>query len=410
MGKGKVIVIGAGASGLMAGIMARRMGSDVLVLDGNTSFGKKILKTGGGRCNFSNQDTKLTHFHTESKDAVKSVLSSFTPEMLINFMSEIGITNKSIDGWIYPHSLQAKSVRDCLLMEAEINGVKFMSEAKVNGIKKDGKRFVLDTKAGVLNADGIILATGGMADPESGSDGNGFVLAKELGHEIVKPLPALCPLNCEDRFLKRASGIRCDVNLTMRYENESAKEAGNLQITDYGISGICTMQLSRLASKALYEKKEVFVDIDFVPELKINELKKELVNRYHTHGRGKGAGDALLGLIPDKLITCILVRCNLDPKIPAVNLPKEKLDEIAEVLKGYTIKITDTRGFNQAQTTLGGVSFKDIDKKTLISKLHENLGFCGEILDVCGDCGGYNLLWAFASGAVAGNSILGGKK
>lgn len=410
MAKGKVIIIGGGASGLMAAIMARRNGSDVLVLDGNQSFGKKLLKTGGGRCNFNNQDTKLTHFHTESKDAVKSVLSTFTPEMLNNFMSEIGITPKSIDGWIYPHSLQGKSVRDCLIMEAEINGVKFLANAKVNGIRKDGNRFLLDSKAGVLNADGVILATGGLADPESGSDGNGFVLSREMGHEIIKTLPALCPMTCDDRFLKRASGIRCDVNLTLVSEGISAKESGNLQITDYGISGICTMQLSGIASKALSEKKEVTVEIDFVPEMKGNELKKEITNKFKVHGRGKGAGNALIGLIPDKLVTCILIKCNLDPKVPAVNINDDKLSEIASVLKKYEVKITDTRGFFQAQTTLGGVSFKDIDKKTLLSKIHNNLGFCGEILDVCGDCGGYNLMWAFCSGAVVGSSILGGKK
>lgn len=408
MGKGKVAVIGGGASGLVAAIYARRFGANVTVFDTNPSFGRKILKTGGGRCNFANEDNKSSHYHSKTPEYIKSIISKFKLEDILDFMTEIGIESKSIEGWIYPHSMQAKSVRDCLLMEMELIGCETLPDTKVNGIKPEGARFILDTNKGVKAFDGCILACGGMASPESGSDGNGFMLAKNLGFEILPVLPALCPLVSDDRFLKKASGIRIDSEVTIVIEGKKTKETGNLQITDFGISGICTMQLSYLASQALFEKKSVICELDFVPEKKTNELKKMLSNRFITHGRGKSCADALIGLLPDKLISAVLNKSGIRPDFPAVNLDAKHLELIQKNIKSYSINIIDTKGFVSAQTTCGGVSFKDIDKNTLTSKKYPNLGFCGEILDVCGDCGGYNLMWAISSGAVVGSNILKG--
>lgn len=408
MGKGKIAIIGGGISGMCAAISAAKNGANVTIFELNQSLGKKILKTGNGRCNFANEDTSISHYHTSNKEYVKSVFSEFPLDNLIDFFDEIGVDKKSINGLIYPYSMQAKSVRDCLVKELEILNTNIALNYKVNGIFKDGNRFVLNTNNGVFPFDGIIIASGGMAAPETGSDGSGFYLSKDLGFKIYKPLPALCPIVCDDVDLAKASGVRIDANIILETENKKYKEFGNLQITDYGISGICVMQLSYLVSKAISEKKPIKCEIDFLPDMSKNDVKKLLTKRFKTNARAKTIREAFTGLLPDKLIITISNKANIKIDTPAINVGDNMLNNISTLLKSYPIKIVDVKGFSNAQTTYGGIDLYELDKKTLLSKKYKNLGFCGEILDVCGDCGGYNIMWAVSSGVVVGKSLAGG--
>lgn len=408
MGKGKIAIIGGGISGMCAAIFAAKNGANVTIFELNQSLGKKILKTGNGRCNFANEDTNSSHYHTNSKEYIKSIFQEFSLDSIIEFFDEIGIEKKSINGLLYPYSMQAKAVRDCLVKEVEILNINVALNYKVNRIIKDSNRFVLDTGNGVFPFDGVIMANGGMAAPETGSDGNGFYLAKDLGFNIYRPLPALCPIVCDDIDLAKASGVRIDSCIIVESEGKKYKEYGNLQITDYGISGICVMQLSYLVARAISEKKQIKCEIDFLPDIIKSDLKKILNKRFNSNARGKTVKDAFTGLLPDKLIITVLNKINCKMDSPAINISKDNLNKLLLLLKSYPIKIVDVKGFTNAQTTFGGIDLSELDKKTLISKKYKNLGFCGEILDVCGDCGGYNIMWAISSGAVVGKSLAGG--
>lgn len=407
MGKGKLAIVGAGPSGMTAGIFAARRGINVTIFDINEAFGRKILKTGNGKCNFANVDTKAAHFHGESPTHIKSVLGKFPLEDELKFLSECGITPKLDNGLYYPHSMQARSLRDCLLMELRLLGVNESPNTKVNGIAREGERYLLDTNLGVKAFDGVILATGGLASPETGSDGNGFVLARDLGHSIKRTYPALTSLICEDRFLNEAAGVRIDAAISLNISGKKYKEEGNLQIIENGISGILVMQLSAMIAKGMAEGSKPELTIDFAPGMKEAELKKEISLRFKDRGRGKSAKSALIGFMPDKLINALFYMAGIKPKDVAVNVGDEALSKLSSVIKAYPVAVKDVAGYTKAQATMGGVDFSDIDKNTLESKINKNLCFCGEVLDVCGDCGGYNLMWAFASGAVAGNNIFG---
>ncbi len=406
---GKIAIIGGGVSGMCAAISCRRAGGNVTVLVTNRVLGKKILKTGGGRCNFANEDTGIKHFHSNNNEHVKSVFGKYNLENILSFLKSIGISSKSVNGWLYPYSMQAKSFRDALLLELSVIGCNVMCETKVNTLNLDGNRFIIGSSKGVLDFDKVIIACGGMAAPETGSDGAGLRLAKGLQHNITPILPALSPLISDDVPLKHSSGIRVDAGVNLIIDGKNHKEVGNLQITDYGISGIVVMQLSYLAARALYEKKPVVCEIDFASDYKKSDIKKEIEERYVAHGRGKSAENVLIGFLPDKVISTVLLKSGINPKTPAINLPEAAREILLNNIKAYRINIINSRGFSHAQSTYGGVSLEDIDKNTLLSKKYKNLGFAGEVLDVCGDCGGYNIMWAIASGLLVGNSILGGK-
>lgn len=397
----KIAVVGAGASGLVAAIFAKNDNTAVTVFDGNKVCGKKILKTGNGKCNFSNADLKAEHFQSESPDYIEAVFERFGPNELLKFMKSIGVEPLLEGKLYYPYSLQAKAVRDLLERRARALKVRFVLDSRIENIKKVKGKYKLYSADKEYVFDKVIIASGGMADPKSGSDGKLIDEAYRLGHSVILPMPALTALESDDEYLKRAGGVRIDAEIELKAEDKYCIESGNLQITDYGISGICVMQLSYLASLALFHGMRVSCIIDFLPGIEKEELFEILMDRFY--GNGKiSPYDALVGLLPDKLIDAILRRCGLVSKKDASVLEKNEFYAIMHNIKGYELRITGVRGFEQAQTTLGGVDFRDTIKGTLESKVTKGLYFCGEILDACGECGGFNLGFAFCSGAVAG--------
>lgn len=380
----RVLIIGGGASGLMAAIMAARNGAQVTLLEHNEKPGKKICATGNGKCNLTNLASPLDAYRGSCPDFVKGAFDIFSVQDTIRFFSELGIYTVNKNGYLYPHSGQASSVVDVLLMEARYRKVKIKTNAHVTEVRKKEDVWLAVTEGWVYEGDALILANGSCASKISGADGSGYVLAEKLGHRIIPPLPALTALKCKGNFAKWA-GVRTEGAVTLCINGIPMKrEQGELQLTEYGISGIPVFQLSRYAVRGIAEDCRISLLVDFLPEF-TKETLMDFLERRRKNCPYKNQKELLVGLFSDKLIQV---------------LSSEK--DIIKAIKEYPLLVTGGMGFDQAQICSGGVDTAQVYCDTMESVLHKRLYFAGELLDIDGTCGGYNLQWAWSSGAVAG--------
>lgn len=404
----KVMIIGGGASGLTAAIAAARQGADVTILEHMDRVGRKLLSTGNGRCNMTNLSVRAEYFRCSQKQFPMKVLDRFSVWDTLTFFDELGIVTKNRNGYIYPNSNQASAVLDTLCMEAEHLGVKILCSCQVRQarqLRKDGRRqFQVETDQGTFICSSLILAAGSQAAPSTGSDGSGYELAKAFGHLIIKPLPALVQLRCEGKQYKQLAGIRCEASLKMLVDGGAiAGEEGELQLTDYGISGIPVFQISRFASVALDDGKEVTVMIDFLPSQSRDESRRFLKKRAERM-EYRACGDLLTGVLNKKLALVLLKLSGIRQDLTVGEVKPHQWDKLLVNLKCYEAKVTATNPFEQAQVCCGGVDTRDVRPDTMESRLVPGLYLAGELLDVDGICGGYNLQWAWSTGMIAGNS------
>ncbi len=387
----KIVIIGGGAAGLTAAVFAASPEHSVTVLEQNEKPGKKLLATGNGRCNLTNLDQKPEFYRTSCPERAAAVLGRFPVSSAISFFTELGIYTKNRDGWIYPNSDQASSVLAVLLMEAQHRKVKIKTRETVTGItqEEDGT-WTVHTRGWSYPADRVILTTGSPASEIAGSCDDGLRMAEELGIRGISFAPALCPLKCSGLEFQKWSGVRADGRVTLFVDGVmTASERGELQLTGYGISGIPVFQVSRYAVRALEEGSYVEAELDFFPDMEEEELAA-LLNQRMMHCTYKTQEELLIGLIPDKLI-------------PVALRDGKDLDRIAHAVKCVRVTVRDSAGFARAQVCSGGVDLAEVTD-TLESRRYPGLYFAGEVLDVDGACGGYNLQWAWSSGAVAGFS------
>lgn len=406
--KKRVVIIGGGASGLMAGITAARLGAAVTLLEHMDKIGKKILSTGNGRCNLTNLDQKPEYYRSQVPDFSKDALMQFSVEKTLRFFEELGIYPKNRNGYIYPNSDQAVSVLEVLTLEAERLHIEIQCLVQVEFVKKkDGKWQVGTRKDGiskVFPADSVVLAAGSMAAPATGSDGSGYELAKSLGHSLIKPLPALVQLRGKGSFLKTLAGVRSEGRVTIFINgNYASHDLGEIQFTDYGISGIPVFQVSRYVSKALDLGDRVEAEVDFFPKLSEKELSEMLNIRKEQNGY-KECGDFLTGLFHKKVGQVLLKQAEISRERQVVGLKAGEVRSLLKAVKQFRIPITAVNPFANAQICCGGVDVCQINPKTMESKIAKGFYFAGEILDVDGICGGYNLQWAWSSGYLAGRS------
>ncbi len=397
----KIVVVGGGASGMTAAITAAKKGAKVTVLEHRDRVGKKILSTGNGRCNFTNLHMSADCFRGASPEFITGVLSQFSEEDTLRFFEELGILAKEKNGCIYPYSEQASAVLDVLRFQMEQLGVAVRTEEQISNIFCK-ENFVVKTNHGSYDGDRLILACGGQAARSTGSDGSGYVLAKAFGHNVIRPVPALVQLCAKDLMFPGVAGVRCDGQVTLYVDGEPvASDRGELQLTEYGISGIPVFQVSRFAAKALALKRQVFASLNFLPDFSEQRLYYYFLQRA-VNQSWKTMEQFLTGIFPKKLAVMLLKKVGLSVMTKAEACPASSWKGLADVVLDYRMPITDTKGFDSAQVCAGGVDTREVDEHTLESRLVKNLYFAGELLDVDGICGGYNLQWAWSSGYVSG--------
>lgn len=403
----KVIIIGAGASGMWAAIAAKKAGADVTVIERNQAEGKKLSATGNGRCNFTNVNAdNVQYYHSHNKAAVARVLSQFAVNDILNEFDALGITpSLEEDGKYFPLSGQASSVVDVLCRELKRNAVNIIYNTQVTDIDITNAKLTVITDNGSFAADKLIIATGGMAAPTSGSDGGAYSFAKKLGHTIVQPFPVIVQLKTKDGFYKRLNGLRINAEISLIVDGKYCRrELGDLMFYDYGLSGSTVFKLSCEAAYALSENKSVCVAINFAPGYTVNELKAYIAKR--CTDCPYTAEEVLVGFVNKKLIQLLLEASSINKDALASELNEKQINALCRSISDMRFTVTGTKGWNNAQATAGGISLDEIDPLTLRSRFDERIGFCGEILDVAGECGGFNLTWAWASGHVCGSKIL----
>ena len=401
--KTEIAVIGGGASGLMAAITAKKSGKEVIILERKDRILKKVLITGNGRCNITNVNANISNYFGKNISSVENILNRFTPQDTMDFFNELGIVcNEENRGKVYPLSGQASSVVDALRFEAEKLGIKIETEFYVRKIEKDGFKFrIYSEDKKKIEAGRVILAAGGQSYPELGSNGSGFELAKELGHSVTKLSPSIVQLKTEKNQVKGLQGIKTDVAVTAYGDNKKiCTYDGELLFTDYGISGNVVFNISFVMP--LY--KNVEFEIDFMEKFDYNELYEMLKERKRILSH-LTMENYFNGMINKKLGQFLSKVSGIEKlSKPVKDLNDSDIRKLCTVLKKYRVKILETTGFKNAQVTAGGVSLDEVNTETLESKIVKGLYFSGEVLDVYGECGGFNLQWAWASGHIAGEN------
>jgi predicted Rossmann fold flavoprotein len=321
-----------------------------------------------------------------------------TVDETLQFFRDLGIVLTDRNGYVYPYAGQASAVLDALLTELDDLGIQLITDCQVTGIKPD---LTVMTSIGKRKADAVILSAGSMAAPKTGSDGSGYDLAKALGHRIIPPLPALVQLRCREKWYKQAAGVRTEAAITLKLDGKViASDRGELQFTDYGISGIPVFQVSRFAVKGLKEGKQTIIDLDLFPAMDYKETRDLLMERKSRFGQ-RPAKEFLNGVINQKLIPILLQEAGINTG-NTNQITQAQIKMLTGALKGLSTVVTASNSYEQAQVCSGGIDTREMDPDTMESKLVKGLYLAGEIVDVDGICGGYNLQWAWTSGILAG--------
>lgn len=408
-----VCIIGGGASGLAAAIAAGREGASVLVIERMDKTGKKILATGNGKCNLTNQAIRRgcisSGVYRSGQEVFPlHVLENFDAGDTLAFFESMGLYTKARDGYVYPMSEQAASVRDILCWELAEQKADVVTGQEVKKIRVGGKGlskggFTVYSVDNVYQCRKLIMACGGASASKLGSNGSGYRLAECLGHHVSAPVSALCALHCKEKYFKELAGIRLQGRVRLLTDGKvAAEDSGEIQLTAYGISGIPVFQVSRYAAKALQMKKPVTAVLDLLPAVSDKGLRARLMWQMHASPKWT-MRMVLSGMMNSKLAACLLKCAGIDGGQSCCKVDDRALERLIVLVKHHEVHITATNGFEQSQATAGGVDTREIDEKNMASKIVRGLYFTGELLDVDGICGGYNLQWAWATGILAGS-------
>ena len=400
-------IIGGGASGMVAAIVSAQNNEEVTIFEHMSRMGKKLLLTGSGKCNISNKDMDISHFHGSDKDLVGSVLGQFPPKKTLAFFESLGLLFTERKGGIYPYCEQSNAVVDVLRFAIRDMGVDVLTDTEIRYIQNPSKRsFTVVTDQGRYVFDKVIICAGSACNRNTGSDGSGYELARSFGHTIVKPLPALTHLDCEEDFFPSIAGIRTKAHISIYARTPGTSESellgseeGELQLVRSGISGIPVFNLSYLAVRAMDDGRKVRASIDLLPEISEDDIAGYIKARTENNP-DRTAEELFIGVLAKPLGMCICKRCHIELKTPCSILTDIQITELGKMIKKFEVTVTGSGGFDSSQVSQGGVSMFEVSEK-LESRLVPGLFFAGEILDVNGDCGGYNLQWAVSSAMVA---------
>jgi predicted Rossmann fold flavoprotein len=403
----RIGIVGAGPSGIMAALVAARAGAHVLLFDTNAMVGRKLLVTGNGRCNVSNVNATAECYTCADREFLEIALARCGPQETLATLHDLGIpTYATPDGWCYPLSNSAATVAETFAAALELAGVEVHLKTKISDLDTNGDGPVPGTDGFVLVAGGpshtyavdrVIVATGGKAYPALGSKGSFFPIIERLGHAVAPIYPALAPILAEVKALHKLQGVRLDVGLNLFEEGQLlGKTVGNLMFTQYGLSGPAAMDLSHLISTR--PNAQLTLSIDLLAYHR--DALLELVSRM----RSKAVPlHVILGaVLPVKIPRVLIPMAGLPTQVSLNEVSQEDMDRLLDTLTNLTVQATGTRGFRFAQLSTGGVPVTEMEPSTMASRLVPGLHFAGEVLDVVGPCGGYNLQFAFTSGALAG--------
>jgi predicted Rossmann fold flavoprotein len=396
----KIGIIGAGPAGILASLEARKSGADVLLFDSNEVIGRKLLVTGAGRCNLTNSQATYKKYHASPISVVESILNQFSHTDLLEYLDRLGIlTQATSDGWVYPLSYSAANVANIFAAHLTESGVNLYLSHKVNRIIPQNQGFLLQfsTSQSTIFVNKLIVAVGGKAYPSLGSDGNIFPVFQELGHKITPIQPALAPLVVSSKALTAIQGVRLDAGIRLLGAGKLLGETlGNIIFTKSGINGPGVMDISYLVNQHKTTNLEVQLNFIAGHEYELNNL----ITRFRDSSLP--VNTVLGAVVPPKIAAFVLTTLNLKPDVSLHTLHQKDIAQIVKFLSTFTIKVEGLRGFKFCQLSTGGIPLTDVIPQSLESKILPGLYFAGEVLDVHGPCGGYNLQWAFSSGIVTG--------
>lgn len=424
-------IVGGGAAGMMAAITAARRGAKVTLIEGNDRLGKKILATGNGKCNLGNEKLGMEAYYTKEPELLKNCLNRFGTAQTIAFFQELGVMVKSKNGYLYPFGGQASIVLDALRFAVRELGVVVVTDCKIGRIdridriekKRHSGQVYLQGSGKEFCFDGVILACGSQAAPKTGSDGSGYRLAGQLGHGIIPVVPGLVALKCREDYFRSVAGVRAEAILSVYWGGECvAQEQGELQLTEYGISGIPVFQISRIVNYLLKEEaglaggkqsglgqgrgnlltKGIEVELNLLPDSVLGNLEKIREGRNPEQGQ-KTVEEFFTGILHKKLMLLFIKLAGLKPSEPVSAADREKIEQVYRLCSHWKVHVIGSGSYENAQVCAGGVPLGEVTED-LESKKVSGIYFAGELLDVDGKCGGYNLQWAWCSGYLAGNA------
>lgn len=399
-----VAVVGGGASGMMAAITARKQpNTKVILLERQQRVGRKLLSTGNGRCNLSNEKTAPGAYHGEDPAFILPAMENCPVEETLRQFQELGLmTRTENSGRIYPLSNSANSVVDVLRFALDSSGVEVRTASPVLDIRKTPKGFLIETESGAMEADAVIVACGGCAGAKLGGVQDGYRILQSLGHSRTKLFPSLVQLTARDpRYPRAMKGVKAEAKLTLSGDARG-ETRGEVLFTEKGVSGPAVFDLSRRVS--VVPEGKIRLTMDFMEERSVPEIK-EMLRRRCGNLPENPAGDLLVGTVHNRLGKMLVRYAGVEGGDSLKDLSEEHLVRVAEAVKCFALEIRGTEGFEQAQVTAGGIRTGEFDPNTLMSRIVPGLYACGEVLDIDGDCGGYNLQWAWSSGVLAGRLL-----
>ncbi len=395
-----VIVIGAGASGVIAALTMSK-NNDVILLDGEDKILKKLLLTGNGKCNYWNSDINYLKYNSNNKSLLSSVFTDKNIGDTYNYLEKIGLYPVIKNGYYYPYSNQASSVRELLVDKLKHSGVKVLIDNKVELVEKNKNGFKVKTNQDTYYCDRVVVSCGSKSYPKTGSDGSGYNIAESFNHTIIPLTASLAPIRMNEKYLKDWNGVRCSAKLNLEIDDEKFSEIGELQLTDYGISGICVFNLASKISKGILNDKRIKLSINFLP---FTDDVMSWMNERYNNLIDFDLEKMFESIFNYKLMFVLFKVAGVKKEDRWNKLSYEERLRLCNVLTNFEVNIDEVI-FEKGQVTSGGVSLDEIDINTFESKLVKNLYFTGEILDVDGLCGGYNLAFAFISGYIVGRCL-----
>ena len=391
-------IIGGGASGMTAALAAAKPGNEVLLFERQARVGRKLLATGNGRCNLTNLNASVSGYHGDDPEFCHAALSAFCVEKTLQWFRELGLyTVAEESGRVYPYSDQANSVVDVLRFGLRKENIRLLTGFEVTRVRKDAEGFLVESKDEKYRCDRLIIACGGLAGTKLGGSMSGYQLLRSFGHRVTKLRPALVQVKSSWGGCVSLKGVRTNCHAAIYHDDSLHSEStGELQFTEYGLSGPVMFEISR---DVCQKSGKWTCKLDFMPQTSQEELTAELQRRTH---RDLPAEELLTGILHNRLGRVLLKAAGVSGQMTVSDLTEGQIREICAKIKAFEVPLTETLGMDSAQVTAGGIVTADFNPETMESRLIPGLYACGEVLDIDGDCGGYNLQWAWSSGMMAG--------